>query len=259
MQISAKHLEQQRAVQHWYDQHAQEFADADVIEMAFVGMSREAQERLNRFKLWAVDNGGNVELAGKHVLELGAGHGRIALAYPEMASYLGVDYSQNLVDIGNQRIERAGLAGHAKLVRGEALSFTSEQRYDVVCSLGMVGYFPEVETIIEAMARFVKPGGSLFFDFRNDSWVYSGIRRIKWLFHPPTSGVAHFTKARRIEAALQRLGFVDVRIVSREFPLLAEHYARSSGEWALNLRNALASSPLVRPLATEAWAFARRP
>ena len=39
----------------WYETHAHEFADADAVELAFVGQSREFQERLNRFKLWAVD------------------------------------------------------------------------------------------------------------------------------------------------------------------------------------------------------------
>lgn len=107
------------AIHQWYDDHAQEFADADVIELPFVGKSREWQERLNRFKLWAVDHENRVELAGKHVLEFGAGHGRTALAYPDMASYLGVDFSRNLVEIGNQRIARAGLADRAKLVVGD--------------------------------------------------------------------------------------------------------------------------------------------
>ena len=63
----------------WYDEHANEFTDADAIEARFVRMPRRAQERLNRFKLWAVDHG-DLNLSGKHVLEFGAGHGRLALA-----------------------------------------------------------------------------------------------------------------------------------------------------------------------------------
>ena len=242
----------------WYDEHAEEFAEADVIESQFIDMPRDAQERLNRFKLWAVDYG-DVNLNGKHVLEFGAGHGRLASAYPGLGSYLGVDSSRNLVALGNRRLQRAGIANRAKLVHGEVLSFAEQRQFDVVCSLGMMCYFADPAPVIEVMARFVKPGGRLFFDFRNDSWVYSGIRRIKWLLHPPTGGIAYVTHPRSIDKVLRRLGFQDVRFMSREFPSLAELYATSRSDWPLRLRNALARSTLARPLATEAWVFARRP
>ena len=246
-------------VQQWYEDHAHEFADADVIESAFIGMARESQERLNRFKLWAIGQGDLVDLKGKRVLEFGAGHGRFALAYPEVASYLGVDFSQNLVDLGNRRFAQAKMAERAKLVRGDVLSFSALQQFDVVCSLGMMCYFPDPVPVIAAMARFVEPGGSLFFDFRNDSLIYSAVRRVKWLLRPPTSGFAHALQSGSIGRELKRLGFQDIRFVSREFPLLAEHYAKSQSQWPLSLRNVLADSAIARPFATEAWVFARRP
>lgn len=242
----------------WYDEHAHEFADAAVIESLFVRMPRDAQERLNRFKLWALDHS-DVKLNGKHVLEFGAGHGRLAFAYPGLGSYLGVDSSQNLVALGNRRLQHAGIANRAQLVHGEVMSFAEHRQFDVVCSLGMMCYFADPAPVIEVMARFVKPGGWLFFDFRNDSWLYSGARRIKWLLHPPTGGVAYVARPRSIDQALRRLGFQDVSFTSREFPWLAEHYAKSGSAWPLQLRNAFARSSLARPLATEAWVFARRP
>ena len=252
-------MQKQDAIHRWYDDHAHEFAEADVIELPFVGKSREFQERLNRFKLWAIDHGGIVDLSGKHVLEHGGGHGRLALAYPGMASYTGVDYSKNLVELGNRRLERAGLADRAKLVRGDVLTFDDGRQYDVVCSLGMMCYFADAVPVVTAMARAVKPGGSLFFDFRNDSWVYSLLRRIKWFLNPPTGGTTYVAHRRVLEETLGRLGFTDVRFVAREFPLLAEHHASSGAKWPLELRNALATSKLARPFATEAWVFAKRP
>lgn len=247
------------AIHRWYDDHAHEFAEADVIELPFVGKSREFQERLNRFKLWAVDHGGIVDLAGKHVLEFGAGHGRLALTYPDMASYTGVDYSKNLVELGNRRLERAGLTGRARLMRGDALTFDDQRQYDIVCSLGMMCYFADPVPVVTAMARLVKPGGQFFFDFRNDSWVYSVLRRIKWLLNPPTGGTTYVAHRRVLAETLGRLGFTDIRFVPREFPLLAERHASSGAQWPIALRNSLARSTLARPLATEAWVFAKRP
>jgi SAM-dependent methyltransferase len=246
------------AINQWYDDHAQEFADADVIELPFVGKSREWQDRLNRFKLWAIDHEGHVDLNGKHVLEFGAGHGRTALAYPGVASYLGVDYSRNLVELGNKRLERAGLGDRAKLVVGDVGSFDTSERFDVVCSLGMMCYFPDPAPVIAAMARFLKPGGSLFFDFRNDSPIYSQVRRVKWIFSAPTGGTTYLASARRVVDAMAGQGLTDVRVIGREFPLIATRYADSGAPWLLSLRNRLATSGLAPYFATESWVFARR-
>ena len=165
-------MQKEDAIHRWYDDHAHEFAEADVIELPFVGKSREFQERLNRFKLWAVDHGGIVDLSGKHVLEFGAGHGRLALAYPGMASYTGVDYSKNLVELGNRRLERAGLTGRAKLVRGDALTFDDQRhvrhrllaRHDVLFRRSCAGCDGDGSPRSNRRA--------FFFDFRNGSWVY---------------------------------------------------------------------------------------
>ena len=252
-------MAQHEGIHRWYNDNAHEFAEADAIELPFVGMPRVFQERLNRFKLWAIEQGGAVTLTGKHVLEFGAGQGRLAFAFPDMASYLGVDSSQNMVDIGNRRLQGAGLADRATLVRGDVLTFSTERQFDVVCSLGMMSYFEDPDPVITAMAKFVQPGGSLFFDFRNHSWIYEPIRRIKWLLNPPTGGTTYVAKRAQIAAALLRSGFFDVRFVAREFPLLAERYARTAADWPLALRNRLAASTVARPLATEGWVFGRRP
>jgi SAM-dependent methyltransferase len=240
----------------WYNEHASEFVDADVIELDFVGKSSEFQDRLNHFKLWAVDE---LNLSGKHVLEFGAGHGRLALAYPGMASYLGVDYSTNLVEIGNRRLAKAGLAGRASLVKGDVMSFDGlKQRYDVVCSLGMMCYFPDPAPVVAAMERFVKPGGQLFFDFRCGSWIYAPIRLIKWAIRPPTGGVTYAVRPRHVEASLAAVGLKNIRVRLREFPVLPELYASTGKPWPLKLRNALADSVLARPLATAAWVFSTK-
>jgi cyclopropane fatty-acyl-phospholipid synthase-like methyltransferase len=243
----------------WYDDHAQEFANAAVVELAFVGKPPEFQERLNRFKLWALD-GNVVSLNGKNVLEFGAGHGRLALAYRDMASYTGVDYSKNLVDLGNKRLQKEGLADRAKIVHGDVTSFDGPKRqFDVVCSLGMMCYFPDPALVVTRMEAFVKPGGVLFFDFRVASPLYWALRRVKWALRPPTGGTTFDVRTSEIKKILTGLGLANIRIRLREFPFLAERYARGSSTWALDLRNALSESRLMMPLATEAWVFADKP
>jgi cyclopropane fatty-acyl-phospholipid synthase-like methyltransferase len=253
-------LQNKNEIHAWYENHAHEFANAAVIEHAFVGKSAEFQERLNRFKLWAVDRGDVVSLNGKHVLEFGAGHGRLPFAYPGMASYTGVDYARNLVDIGNERLRKAGLSERARIHHGDVTSFDGPKRhFDVVCSLGMMAYFPDPAPVVTSMELFLKPGGVLFFDFRVASALYAALRRVKWALRPPTGGTTFSERVSKIETMLTGLGLTNVQIRLREFPFLAEHYASAGSAWALNLRNALSKSRLMQPLATEAWVFATKP
>jgi len=244
----------------WYEGHAHEFANADAVELAFIGRPRVFQERLNRFKLWAVDRKDLVDLNGKRVLELGAGHGRLALAYPGMASYTGVDGSRRLVALGNARLRKAGLSHRAKLVHGDAHSFgTPERDFDVVCSLGMMCYIPDPRSVVANMLGYLRPGGVLFYDFRVASPIYSTIRRIKWALHPPTGGKTFVVHPGEAEVMLRELGLTDIEVRLREFPLLAERYAGGDREWPLSLRNSLAESRFARPFATETWIFATKP
>ncbi|MGH8659767.1 MAG: class I SAM-dependent methyltransferase [Gammaproteobacteria bacterium] len=247
------------AVHAWYDDNAERFADAAAIEIPFVGLSADAQERMNRFKLFAIDHGIHVALQGKNVLEFGAGHGRLALAYPSMASYLGVDYSANLVALGTQRLARAGLSDRARLVHGDVLSFAETMAaFDVVCSLGMLTYFPDPEPALRKMSEYLKPGGILFADFRCTSWLYGALRRLKWAIKKPTGGVSYLCHPTAIEAMLARIGLTEIQVVSREFPLLAGLHARQGWDWPLALRNAIADSRGLRMFATDAWVFATK-
>ncbi|MGH8594650.1 MAG: class I SAM-dependent methyltransferase [Gammaproteobacteria bacterium] len=252
--ISARD-EADAAVHHWYDANAERFADAAAIEVPFIGLSADAQERMNRFKLFAIDNG--VALEGKNVLEFGAGHGRLALAYPSMASYLGVDYSANLVALGTQRLARAGLSDRARLVHDDVLSFAETMAaFDVVCSLGMLSCFPDPEPVLRKMSAYLKPGGILFTDFRCTSRLYGAIRRLKWAIKKPTGGgVLHPHLPSAIEAMLAKVGLTDIQVVSREFPLLAGLHARQGWDWPLALRNAIADSRGLRMFATVVWVF----
>lgn len=249
---------QNSIIHSWYDDNAESFENTDVIELKFVGMPADAQARLNRFKLYAVEQ--RLTLQGKRVLEFGAGHGRMAMTYPEMASYKGVDYSKNLVDIGNRRLAKAGLSGRASLVHGDILEYSDmPASYDVVCSLGMMCYFEDAALPVGKMASMLRPGGDLFFDFRVDSDLYRPARRLKWAVKPPTGGVTYMLRPKHVRQLLTNLGLTDIQIISREFPVLAGQYARGHSEWPLKLRNLLGDSELARPLATEAWVFARKP
>jgi 2-polyprenyl-3-methyl-5-hydroxy-6-metoxy-1,4-benzoquinol methylase len=246
-------------IRRWYNENAERFRDAATIEQAFIGMTPDAQYRLNRFKLWHLEHG-LVSLDGKRVLEFGCGHGRLAIEMKGYASYHGVDISEELVRIGRERIARAGLADRATLGAGNCLEFEAPaEHYDVVCSLGMFGNVDDAEQLLRKMVYHLKPGGVLFIDGHVNSRVYAPLRWLKWRLRPPSGGVARLFGRDEVTTLLERAGLTNVRVVMREFPLLGTLHAQRGWQWPLELRNAMASSPVFGALATDFVAVAERP
>lgn len=247
------------SVQTWYEENASRFAAAVAIENPFVGMEATAQQRLNRFRLWFLEHGGLVNFAGSRVLEFGAGHGRLALAFPTMRSYLGVDYSRNLVEIGCRRIAEAGLADRAQLVHGDCNDYEGEREgFDIVCSLGMFPHVSDPVLMLKRMLWHLRPNGVLFLDYRAASMLYRPIRSLKNKWSPSSGGRVYMWSSGRMMQMMKEAGLGHLRLVMRDYPFLPELYARIRSEWPLVLRNSIAEKPLFHPFATAGWAFGRK-
>lgn len=243
----------------WYNGHADSFAGTDVVELPFIGLDAGAQKRLNDFKLQALGHG-RVDFTGKDVLDFGAGHGRLALAFPTMRSYTGVDYSENLVQLGNERLRKAGHGGWAKLNHGDCYKYPApDSAFDVVCSLGMFCYLPDPQAMLIKMARHLRPGGTLFMDFRSSSPLYDPVRKLKWKIWQPTGGTTGMWTTERMVSMLDNAGLRDAQLVMREYPFLGDLHARKAWAWPLNLRDSMAERRGFDLFATEGWAFARKP
>lgn len=250
----------EQTAQAWYEANADRFQDAAAIEQAFIGMPLEQQQRLNRFKLWAVDHGGFVSFKDKHVLEFGAGHGRLALEYCDFASYTGVDYSRNLVELGLKRFAQAGLTDRARLIASDCLRYDGPaEGFDVVCSLGMFSSMHHPEEALRKMVYHLRPGGSLFIDFHHSSPIYDPIRRLKWKIAPPTGGVTTAYSGETIRRMFSAAGLANTRIIVREYPFLGKWYARRGWDRALAWRNWLASHPTFNAFGTDAFGFGVKP
>ena len=70
---------------------------------------------------------------GETVYDLGAGDGRVVIAAAEKykANAIGVEISPKLVAEASARIEKLGLAEHARVIQGDVLK-TDLSRADVV-------------------------------------------------------------------------------------------------------------------------------
>ena len=108
---------------------------------------------------------------GKEIklLEIGCGN---SVLLPYFAKNYGVhisglDYSEFACKQSERILEREGIPG--SIVQGNAFEPTADmiEKFDIVCSFGVVEHFEDTEGTIKAFSRFVKPGGMLITSIPN--------------------------------------------------------------------------------------------
>ncbi|MFT2751377.1 SAM-dependent methyltransferase [Clavibacter sp. Sh2088] len=96
------------------------------------------------------------------VLDLGCGDGswllRAMRREPSLVA-VGVDHSDAGFDRVREQAEREGLSARLDLVRADARSWTSAERFDVVLSVGATHAFGGLEPTLAAIDGHLRPGG----------------------------------------------------------------------------------------------------
>lgn len=114
-----------------------------------------------------------VPLEGARVLDVGCGGGLLSEAMArEGASVLGLDLSPELVDIAKlHRLESkqggAVLDLDYRVQPVEALADAEPGTFDAVTCMEMLEHVPDPASVIEACARLLRPGGTLFVSTLN--------------------------------------------------------------------------------------------
>ena len=108
-------------------------------------------------------------LAGKRVLDVGCGGGILADSMARKgASVLGIDLSTKGIRVAQLHALEAGTPNvQYREVSAEALAQEQPGEYDVVTCMEMLEHVPKPESIVQACATLVKPGGWVFFSTLN--------------------------------------------------------------------------------------------
>ena len=111
-------------------------------------------------------------LQGKKLLDVGCGTGRYSEIFATEADYVhGIDMSQEMVDIANSRKSklRNGLDKKIYYEVGDARTFTSDKKFDIVCSMFHVINYQttneQLDMFFETSFNALNPEGLLIFDF----------------------------------------------------------------------------------------------
>jgi SAM-dependent methyltransferase len=186
---------------------AQEFDDLYEDERFLVRLLRPG---LFRRRELAVDTVRSYSEPG--VLDVGCGSGRIGELVLEAGTsrYLGVDFSEPMIDLSRRRLGRFG--SRVELVCGDFLEVPIDGRFDVVLALGLFDYLPDADRFARRMFELCSDGGCLVGSFPTWSPVKGPIRKVRyeWIGDCPI-----FNYSRDgLQALLRDAGFEAVEILS---------------------------------------------
>jgi 2-polyprenyl-3-methyl-5-hydroxy-6-metoxy-1,4-benzoquinol methylase len=146
------------------------------------------------------------------VLDVGCGSGRIGEFVLEAgaAHYVGIDFSEPMVDMARTRLER--FAPRVELILGDFLETSLDGRFDVVLALGLFDYLPDPHRFSRRMFELCAPGGTIVASFPTWSWLKGPVRKVRyeWIGDCP---IFNYSR-RELELMLGATGFERVEILS---------------------------------------------
>jgi 2-polyprenyl-6-hydroxyphenyl methylase/3-demethylubiquinone-9 3-methyltransferase len=109
-----------------------------------------------------------VQLSGKRVVDVGCGGGILTEGLVKHgADALGIDLSEELIDVADLHGLETGINAHYQKISAEQLAQEQAMGFDVVTCMEMLEHVPDPGSIINACAKMVKPGGTVFFSTLN--------------------------------------------------------------------------------------------
>ncbi|MBY0084408.1 demethylmenaquinone methyltransferase [Brevibacillus sp. M2.1A] len=86
----------------------------------------------------------------------------LAKAVGKEGNVVGLDFSQNMLDVGAYKVANAGVGNNVKLVNADAMNLPYEDHtFDFVTIGFALRNVPDVQQVLNEMARVVKPGGKV--------------------------------------------------------------------------------------------------
>lgn len=109
-----------------------------------------------------------ISLQDKRMVDVGCGGGILTEGLAKKgANMLGIDLSEELIDIADLHGLESGVSASYKKISAEALAEAEPASFDHVVCMEMLEHVPEPGSVIAACATMVKPGGYVFFSTLN--------------------------------------------------------------------------------------------
>ncbi len=109
-----------------------------------------------------------IGLQDQRLVDVGCGGGILTEGLAKKgANMLGIDLSEDLIDIADLHGLESGINASYRKISAEALAEAEPESFDHVVCMEMLEHVPEPGSVIAACAQMVKPGGYVFFSTLN--------------------------------------------------------------------------------------------
>ncbi|NOQ16270.1 MAG: bifunctional 2-polyprenyl-6-hydroxyphenol methylase/3-demethylubiquinol 3-O-methyltransferase UbiG [Methyloprofundus sp.] len=109
-----------------------------------------------------------ISVQDQKIVDIGCGGGILTEGLAKKgATMLGIDLSEDLIDIADLHGLESGVNAHYKKISAEALAEAEPASFDHIVCMEMLEHVPDPGSIIAACAKMVKPGGHVFFSTLN--------------------------------------------------------------------------------------------
>lgn len=158
---------------------------------------------------------------------------------------VGLDFSQNMLDVGGEKIRRLGLDKQIRLIRGNAMELPFEDNTFDYATIGFaLRNVPDLVKVIEEMQRVIKPGGLVVsLELSKPTWqpfksiyyfyfqkilpllgklIVKRYEQYKWL---PES-LVHFPDHKQLAEIFRQTGLTDVEVYPLTGGIAALHIGK---------------------------------
>lgn len=141
-----------------------------------------------------------VNPAGQRCIDIGCGGGILSEALAHQgADVTAIDLAEASLAVARLHQLESGLDIRYENISAEAMAEREAGQYDIVTCLEMIEHVPHPESIIQACAKLVKPGGHVFLSTINrnpKAWLFAivGAEYVLNLLPRGTHDYGHFIK-----------------------------------------------------------------
>mgnify|MGYP006293909985 CR=1 FL=1 len=112
----------------------------------------------------------HADIPGSRIVDVGCGGGILSEALAAAGGeVLGIDLASELIAVATEHAgeQQQGRGLHYRVASVEALAEEAASGFDVVTCMEMLEHVPDPVSVVNAVARLVKPGGKVFFSTLN--------------------------------------------------------------------------------------------